>query len=206
MNFGQMTSEIAAWLDRDDLEDSIHFAINAAIRRIESEHNFQYMYRVTTLSASNGRLSLPERFKEPDYLVYLASPRVLLRQVSPRYGASLEDTGTPEVYWLGVVTGSTTEYIHIRPVPSDGSDFELGYYQFSEELSNDGDTHWLLEHEPMVVLYGTLLALAPRSFEEARIPALNDEYQLFYQSAIKHDILRRSIGSPQKVQPGIPVI
>jgi len=207
MNFGQLVSEVANWLDRDDLEDTIKFAINAAIRQCERRYDFKYMHKVVSLTSSDGTLSLPSDYKKPDYLIYVTSgDRKILTETAPRLGAAVDYSGSPDYYWIGVMPDESVKKIIIKPAPADGSEFEFGYYAYSDELSGDADTHWLLTNAPELILFGALILLQSRILEDVRIAALRDQYNQLWNDLIIDIETEKTSGSPQRIAAGVPVV
>jgi hypothetical protein len=175
--------------------------INQVMRKLERLYNFEYMkvrttaslvagdYEVTNPFASykykeliNAHIidSAGKRYPElsrdsfdraielyPDYTNNIGRPIMIVRE--PTVESSLNPDITPTLKWL------------LRPTCDASYTLDMQAYQYSPDL--DGiiyASNWLILNAPEVLLYGTLLELAPYMLEDSRIPT----WQLFYKDAV----------------------
>ena len=107
---------------------------------------------------------------------------------------ALPDTGNPCSF---TIIGNELELV---PVPSDEEELEIVYYQKVPKLSDTNETNWLIENNPDIYLYGTLLQVSPYLDKDQRIPT----WQQFYETALEELSIQSQraefSGGPLKMQ------
>lgn len=86
----------------------------------------------------------------------------------------LPDTGDPCSF---TIIGKELELV---PVPSSAKTLEIVYYQKVPALSDANLTNWLIDSNPDIYLYGTLLQVSPYLDKDRRIPTWRE----FYETAL----------------------
>lgn len=108
--------------------------------------------------------------------------------------AQRPETGDPCVF---TVIGGEFELV---PVPSAARELEIVYYQKIPKLSDMNLTNWLIDSNPDMYLYGTLLQVSPYLDKDRRIPT----WQQFYETALSELALQSQraefSGGPLKMQ------
>lgn len=115
---------------RDDVLDD---AINAAVATLESERNWPWQLRTTTITAGlvRGIIPLPDDWRSTRALYSDTNEAV---QVTPY-----------ELFGMGDLDGDVTAYahigneLHVRAVPSSGTELTLLYYRTPTLLEADSD-------------------------------------------------------------------
>lgn len=186
MTFGQMKTKVADYLNRSDLTSIIPDFINSVIHHLEKKYNFNYMLSTTqTFNFVDGTYTyaVPTRYKSTkafnyddngDLVPIVKKDEDDALRIYPDY---TDDTGEPKTFSY---LPATSTFL-IRPTP-DASYTGYGrFWIFSADLSNDGDTHWLLTNAWEVVLYGALKEAAPYLIEDNRLIV----WTALYKEAIK---------------------
>lgn len=165
-NYGELKTEIANFLNRDDLTSSIPSFIAMAEASIGRDlRHWRQQKRVTA--------ALDERFEDlpSDWLemvhVYLSDGTELeyasLAEIARRKILTNDQAGKPVVYTLN------SGQIEFIPAPDEAYSVTLIYYARINALTADDDTSWLLLQNPDVYLYGSLIHSAPFLQEDQRL-------------------------------------
>jgi len=117
----------------------------------------------STTYETNAYITLPSYLKEliwvrvEDGNIYYPLQRSSPNQIMsmfPDYGLNLRrPTHFAPLY-------SQSEMI-VKPTPDQAYDYDVGYYAYCAELSDDADTNWLTTNFPEVVVFGALIQSAP---------------------------------------------
>lgn len=180
MNFGEIKSTVADYLNRTDLTNNIPFWVNTAMRKIERINNFNYMLSTTTsLAFADGSDSVtpPSDLKEVVWWYAVENnSKNFLEHVARKEIEKLElDTSPTEdrpTKWAWVGT-------NFKVVPTADQTYtnKMLYYAKSAELSSDSDTNWLTNNVPEVLIYGALLEATPYLKDDQRIAVWNSYYE-----------------------------
>ena len=165
-NYGELKTEIANFLNRDDLTSSIPSFIAMAEASIGRDlRHWRQQKRVTA--------GLDERFEDlpSDWLemvhVYLSDGTELeyasLAEIARRKILTNDQAGKPKVYTLN------SGQIEFIPAPDETYSVTLIYYARVPAFVENDDTSWLLLQNPDVYLYGSLIHSAPFLQEDARM-------------------------------------
>jgi len=146
MNYGQLKTAVANWINRSDLTSDIATIIEMAEATIRTDVRVSAMESLVTGNLTSGSVALPDRFLE--------SRRLLV-------GSKLHDYVTPDQYQIEIEQSSTlrhyTSYAGSLQVINGGaSAYSLLCYRWFVTLSGDADTNWLLTNYPNVYLYQAL--------------------------------------------------
>jgi hypothetical protein len=162
-NYGALKQACSDWLNRADLDqqipDFIHLAeatLNKIVRSTRMTANAD-----VTVNAGARKGAFPADLLETVYVTLKADEDYPLEQVSPEQLVSLRrsrmraQAAAPRFY---AIVGRSIEVV---PTPSAQITLDVAYYQIITSLSADGDTNWLLQYDPDLYLYTSLLHAAP---------------------------------------------
>lgn len=163
--FAELKTNIADFLNRDDLTSAIPTFIALAEAQINRDLRHWKMQSRTSLTIDSEFEDLPADWLETislnagnKYPLKLASRETI---ADKRMGS--EDTaGTPEYY------AHIADKFEFYPTPDDTYTGDLLYFQKVPALSDSNTTNWLLSHSPDVYLYGSLIHTAAYLQEDAR--------------------------------------
>jgi hypothetical protein len=169
-SYADLKDEIAAWLNRKNLTAQIPTFITLAEADITSRLRDRRMVQTVTAPTDCGSLALPDDFLEAQR-VTMVGARTPLRflPLSEMNTERVEPFPPPRFYTL---RGTTLDVLPVPPANEDGTypEVEVVYYAKPPALSDSVTTNWLLEQEPEVLLYGSLLKAAPFMVDDERIP------------------------------------
>ena len=200
MNFGTLKSRVASYLHRDDLTSIIPDFVNAAMHRLERNHNWNCMKTKTTGSTTDDYISLPTRYKDTDSLFVIANSQYYpLTKSSYSHMISIYPEGSsskdrPEVF--ATLIGDSKFYL--RPYPDAAYSYELIYYAYTADLSADTDTNWWTNNTWELLLYGALI--------EAEPYVINDERMLTWKALYDNILGDLSMAEENEVFSGIQQI
>jgi hypothetical protein len=147
-----LTSTVADWLDRDDLDTKIATFVLLAESMFNRELRTPEMENPYTFTVSDEDTPLPSDFLAMRAIYREASPDTPLRAMSP---TALKQefsgtTGVPVAYAL--VSGG----IRVAPPPASDELLTMDYFAEIDHLSVAIPSNWLLEKHPDAYLYATL--------------------------------------------------
>lgn len=152
-SFNALRTEVAAWLNRDDLTDRIPGFIRLFESRINRVLRTPEMESSILLSVANEDTQLPTDFLAMRELYIEGTPRRPLRNMSPD-GLATEFSGAAGIPVAYSITGRT---IKLAPPPADVVALRLVYFARIVSLNDSNPNNWLLLQAPDLYLYGTLL-------------------------------------------------
>lgn len=165
-NYSTLQTNIADWLNREDLTSQIPAFIRlfeARANRVLRTHD---MIKRATAFTDNGYFSVPSDWHETVSLMLLTDRLRPLEFVS--IAKSLELRAERR-------EGPASHYTHIDgkfylvPTPSDEIELELIYRAKVEPLSDDTATNWLLDKSPDLYLFGALSEAEPYLKNDDRV-------------------------------------
>jgi hypothetical protein len=165
-NYSTLQTNIADWLNREDLTSQIPAFIRlfeARANRVLRTHD---MIKRATAFTDNGYFSVPSDWHETVSLMLLTDRLRPLEFVSIAKSLELraERRG-----------GAPSHYTHIDgkfylvPEPTDELELELIYRAKVEPLSGDTATNWLLDKSPDLYLFGALSEAEPYLKNDDRV-------------------------------------
>ena len=167
--YAELKAAVADWLTRADLEQQIpdfiklaEATLNKVVRSSRMTANAS-----VTINANTRKGAAPGDMLEPIYVQLAADEDYPLEQVSPEQltvlrRSRMRATGMPRFY---AVVGRAIE---VAPTPASQITLDVAYYQAIPTLAAAGEANWLLDHDPDLYLYTTLLHAAPFLQDEAR--------------------------------------
>ena len=175
-NYSQLKSSVADWLNRTDLTTAIVDFITLAEAQFNKEIRNRKMIKRATATIDSQYSAVPSDWLQTVDFVIESNPIVTLEFVTNEKLDKLRETytssGTPKFY---TIVGQELE---VLPVPDSATlTGEITYYSKIPNLTDTATTNWLLNSNPDIYLYGTLLQSAPYLVDDSRIPVWASLYQ-----------------------------
>ena len=165
-SYADLSSAVAAWLDRSDLTSRIPDFITIAEGRIARKLRIREMETESdvTLVAGTRTAAVPTGFREVRRVCLNTSPIRELEYMSPqdywaRYTST--NTGRPVVF---TVEGSNLLF---GPIPDSGYTAKVLHYKALDALATSA--HGVFTANPDLYLYGSLLAAEPFLKNDKRV-------------------------------------
>lgn len=197
--YAELQTEIANFLNRDDLTTSIPSFITLAETSMNREIRHYRMEKRSTANVNAQFSSLPVDFLESIRLTLNTAETDVLQivnslEISKLRAASGNTTAKPINYAL--LDGS----IELFPTPDATYVLEILYYGTINPLNNQNTSNWVLQYHPDVYLYGALMHSAPYLQEDERAQT----WAAFYKSGInminQESENAKTSGSGRKIQ------
>ena len=176
VNYSDLKTNIAAWLNRTDLTTVIPDFITLAESSFNEEIRNRKMIKRATATIDSQYSAVPaDWFQTVDFVVE-AIPVVTLEFTTNEHLDKFRETyttsGTPKFY---TIVGQELE---VLPVPDSTTlTGEITYYSKIPNLTDANPTNWLMNSSPGIYLYGTLLQSAPYLVDDSRIALWSSLYQ-----------------------------
>lgn len=169
MNYAQLQSNIADFLNRTDLTAVIPTFISLAEAQMERALRVRQMVGRSTAPIDTQYSSLPADFLEAKtFKITSSRPIQPIEYVTPEQMDDLDQlsANAPGIPKYFTIIGNQ---IRVSPIPDATYTAELVYTQQLDKLSNSNTTNWLLASSPDAYLYGALLQAAPYLKDDERI-------------------------------------
>jgi hypothetical protein len=169
MNYAQLQSNIADFLNRSDLAAVIPTFIGLAESQMERALRVRQMLGRSTAQIDTQYSALPSDFLEAKtFKITSSRPIQPVEFVTPEQMDSAEQqsagaNGIPKYF---TVVGNQ---IRVHPSPDATYDAELTYFSKLPKLSNSNTSNWLLASSPDAYLYGALMQSAPYLKDDERV-------------------------------------
>ena len=198
-NFTELKTEIANFLNRDDLTNVIPTFIRLAEAKMNRDIRHWRMETRKTALLDNQFTTLPIDFLSPVRMTLnTAETKVLelagTNEISKFRAEAGNATGEPAYY--AMIDGS----IEVFPSPDADYTIEMLYYEAIEGLSNSITTNWILTYYPDVYLYASLLQSAPYLMEDNRIPVWGAYYTSALETLNQENELAKTGGSGRRMK------
>ena len=198
-NFTELKTEIANFLNRDDLTNVIPTFIRLAEAKMNRDIRHWRMETRKTALLDNQFTTLPIDFLSPVRMTLnTAETKVLelagTNEISKLRAEAGNATGEPAYY--AMIDGS----IEVFPSPDADYTIEMLYYEAIEGLSNSITTNWILTYYPDVYLYASLLQSAPYLMEDNRIPVWGAYYTSALETLNQENELAKTGGSGRRMR------
>jgi len=161
-------TDVANWLDRDDLTDRIPEFIALAEARFNRVLRLRSMETKQTAStvAAQRNYALPTNYIQMRNFQLNTNPLTTLSYVTPEiydrlWGGSTG--GTPKFYTI------LADEISLGPIPGSVITMEMLFYKKFDNLSGSVATNWLITNAPDIYLYGTMLEAEPFIMNDERV-------------------------------------
>ena len=198
-NFTELKTEIANFLNRDDLTNVIPTFIRLAEAKMNRDIRHWRMETRKTALLDNQFTTLPIDFLSPVRMTLnTAETKVLelagTNEISKLRAEAGNAAGEPAYY--AMIDGS----IEVFPSPDADYTIEMLYYEAIEGLSNSITTNWILTYYPDVYLYASLLQSAPYLMEDNRIPVWGAYYTSALETLNQENELAKTGGSGRRMK------
>lgn len=173
MNYSDLKTAIADYLDRDDLTSRIDTFIDVAEAMHAREIRIREMIQRSQASASDRFLALPTGFLEMRTLRLLTSPVTTLTELalSDMNRLRSDATGKPQAFTVHAE-------IEFDRSPDQAYTAEMIYVAKMTPLSNENPTNALLDRSLDAYLYAALSASAPFLMHDERMEVWHSLYAL----------------------------
>ena len=178
MNYSELQTNIASWLNREDLTAIIPTFVDLCEADLNRSLRCREMICRATATLDSQFISLPNDFLEIRNIQLNSSPPRGLEFVTLDYadqmrGSEHYSSGQPKYF---TVHDGTIEVI---PSPDAEYTIELSYYQKVASLTSSVTTNWVLNSHPDIYLYGSLMHSAPFLKEDERFVLWGGRYRQF---------------------------
>ena len=176
VNYSDLKTSIADWLNRSDLTATIPDFITLAESGFNKEIRNRKMIKRATATIDSQYSAVPADWLQTVDFVIETNPVVTLEFITNEKLDKLRETytssGTPKFY---TIVGQELE---VLPVPDSATlTGEITYYSKIPNLTDVNPTNWLMNSSPDIYLYGSLLQSAPYLVDDSRIPVWASMYQ-----------------------------
>jgi len=174
--YTELKSDIADWINRDDLTARIPDFIRLAEAEFNDELRHWRMEKRAETTLDGRFIALPTDWQETTrFRLNVAGKSKLefisLDEMEDKREKANDSAGTPEYFTYNA------GQIELFPTPDGSYSATLGYYAQIDNLSASTATNWLLDNYPNVYLYGALTHTAPFLKEDERIQVWAAMYQ-----------------------------
>ena len=176
--YANLKTEIASFLNRDDLTAQIDTFIDLAETRHARDLRIREMETVdTSITTVAGTQSydLPTGYLELRYAMLQTSPYTMLQYMSPILNYRMynegEETGMPVYYTI------VGKKIYLGHSPDSANVLELGFFQRATALSSSNTTNDILTNFPDLYLYGSLAETSPFLMQDERLAVWSSLYK-----------------------------
>jgi len=182
MNYSQLKSTIADFLNRSDLTAVIPTFIDLAEAQMERPLRVRQMVSRSTASIDTQYSALPADFLEAKtFKITSSRPIQPLEFLTPEQMDDRDQlfAGAPGIPKYFTIIGNQ---IRVAPTPDATYTAELVYVAKLTKLSDSVTTNWLLASSPDAYLYGALLQAAPYLKDDERINVWGTLYNTAIES------------------------
>lgn len=180
--YDNLKSEIASFLNRDDLTANIDTFIDLAESRHARDLRIREMETVDisiTTVAGTQAYDLPTGYLELRYAMLRTSPYTMLQYMSPadffRVYNDGQGNGAPIYYTI------VGKQIYLGNTPDSANVLELGLFKRVTALSSSNTTNDILTNFPDLYLYGSLAETSPFLMQDERLQV----WSALYKESVK---------------------
>ena len=198
MNYAELKTNIANYLNRSDLTSEIDIFIDNTEAELNRNLRVADMVKRATATADGQYLSLPNDWLEAINIEITSNDFRPLMQMSIEsldvYRRSINNkTGQP--IYFAVVDNT----IELAPSPDASYTLQLTYYGKIDALSDSNTSNFVLTTHPDVYLYGSLKHASVFLMEDERAPLFNAQFEKSLDE-IKLQQEKRDFGKGSLVQ------
>jgi hypothetical protein len=175
-NFGELKTDVALALNRQNLTARIPGFINAALARINvalaegGGITDQEQEAYATLLATDDTIEVPSDFQQLRYIRIGTDPLEHVGTFDALIDEYGDDTGPPEKYT------TFAETFIFRPIPTADVTLRIGYLKSYPALTADANTNYLLTSAGNLVLYAACLEAEPWLKDDQRVQTWGQAY------------------------------
>jgi hypothetical protein len=201
-SYGELVSEIGAWLNRVDLADRIP----TFIRLFETRMNRRLRDPEMEQTATQDTIAGTEAYDLPSgfigaRLVYIdAVPRVNLTPMSPqslRTEYSGQESASPAAY--AIIGGQMV----LAPTPTGTSTLTIVFSRKLTGLDSGNATNWLLDSHPDAYLFGSLCMAEAFLRDDERLNVWKAAWDEALAEIVADGNKRRLPGGPMATRPAV---
>lgn len=177
LTYDTLGTTVADYLDRSDLSSVIPTFIELAEAKLRRRLRHYKMEKRATADMVAGQrtLALPSDFLEMRHLKLNTNPVTVLEYLVPALmNWNSTSTAKPKYYTI------VGDEIHFESTPDSDYEVEMYYYAF-DALSDVNQTNWIIDSNPDVYLYGTLLEAESFLMNDPRLQV----WKMGFEEAIK---------------------
>lgn len=172
MAYSDVQTLVANVLNRTDLTTQIKVWINDAMREAERGAimidgrvrviNWNHMRKRQTTSSAETYITMPSTIKSIEFLkieeddIFYDLDKYDLATALSLYPVEDDVTGRPIIYALC----DATSEILVRPYPDTTYTYDMGFYQFTADMSADADYNYFTLYAEDILVYGALVQSA----------------------------------------------
>jgi hypothetical protein len=182
MNYAQLKSNIADFLNRSDLTAVIPTFIELAESQMERPLRVRQMIERATASIDTQYSAVPADFLEAKtFKITSSNPIQPIEFLTPEQMDDRDQLysnapGMPK--YFTIIGGQ----IRVSPTPDGVYTAELMYFAKLPKLSDSVTTNWLLASSPDAYLYGALMQAAPYLKDDERVAVWGTLYNTAIES------------------------
>ena len=173
MEYSEIQTNVADYLNRSNLTAKIKIFINSAQRKIERVGNFIGMEdeETDTLSEGDYQIDIPDTFKSTkSFWIEWEDRKYRVRkrtedELFSVYSDLTIDTGRPLIFCPRESDGT----IWLRPTADQDYTYYHYFYKYVVDLASDDDTNWITNKYPELLIYMALLEAEPYLKNDKRI-------------------------------------
>ena len=171
MTYSEIQTRIKNYLNRSDLTSQIQDFIHFGQRKIEKVARWNGNKNRATISTSDHYITVPARLIEViNFSVTENDREYPLKkctedEIKKIHTDLTNDTGRP-VYFA--IVESLSEFL-VRPTPDQTYTFDISYYRYGAELSDNNTTNWITNNHPELLIYMALLEAEPYIMNDERV-------------------------------------
>jgi hypothetical protein len=176
--YDNLKSEIASFLNRDDLTANIDTFIDLAETRHARDLRIREMESVSTsitTVAGTQSYDLPTGYLELRYAMLQTSPYTMLQYMTPADFFRVYNEG--EGNGLSVYYTIVGKKIYLGHTPDSANVLELGFFQRATALSSSNTSNDILTNFPDLYLYGSLAETSPFLMQDERLAVWSSLYK-----------------------------
>lgn len=170
--FSQLKSDVAAWVDKDDLSSQIPTFINNGIQKANRKLRLIDMETISSHKLATGKnyFDLPDRFITLINVFTDTNPETKLTYVTPeQMTLQVKPDGTlPKSYTI--VDGKIKTDLLVPLTSNITTKLWISYMRGYPLLENDSDTNWLLQNAYDLMLYLSVMSAEFFIINDERVP------------------------------------
>jgi len=216
MTFAQLQARVEDYLNRSDVDSLIDDWIVEAQRDVERGifiidgekvvHNFDHMNKRQTFSTDDTYITFPSRIKEIKWLKILLDGRYYdLNQADSSWALSKYPYPStaekrPRLY---SIMPSQSE-IMLRPSADQCYTYDINFYAYTDDLSEDADENWWTQYAWEVLLFGALRRAQPYLMNDPRLAVWDAEYLRAVKKIVEVQKQAKQSGSYLVIDSNMP--
>jgi len=191
-SYATLQSEIASWLNRDDLSSIIPTFIQFVEADVNSRLRHQKMVIRAQATSNQEYVQLPSDWLEAINIHIIDGAQPLSYVTLDQADRVNKQQIITKPSFFSIMDNA----LEIVPAPGSDIDIEMIYYGKIPALSNTNTSNWLLVKAPDLYLYGSLVHAAPYLLDDQRVGMFANMYNSRLESlALESDKAVHS-GSP----------